>query len=208
MKLLGPLQLQAMLYPAQKLISLRQLMKVFATDVSFIVQFLQRKERATRTQPSLFSAINALQTLGQKSDVADTASIELHVDSRRLLADCKQTTSMCSHFLSRKNCCLNGFKIDVPCVDVRFNATNKLSRQCHVAGRVAHLDERLQLPIVSYMRVIVQRVLQTNRWLAFATLRPQTQVNAKDGAFTCSPRKHFSEKLCLADKIFAQHKRA
>src|SRR5215813_4976846 len=208
MKLLGPLQLQAMLYPAQELVGLRQFVKVFAADVSLIVQFLQRKERATRTQPSFFAAINPLQTLRKKLDIANAAAIELHVNGCRLFADGKQATPVRSHFLARKNRRLNRFKIDVPGIDVRFNATNKLARQRHIAGRVSHLDERLQLPIVCYMRVVIQRMLQTNRRFAFTALWTQTQINAKDCTFTRGPRKHLSEKLCLADEIFAQRERA
>ena len=100
MQLLRPLQLQPMLNPPQELIRLRQLVKILAGNVPFIVQLLERKQRASRPEPSSFSAIHALQALSQKLDIADPAAVQLHINRFRLLVNRHQPSPMSAHLFS------------------------------------------------------------------------------------------------------------
>src|ERR1019366_4762120 len=80
MKLLPLAQLQLVLQVAQEFIRTGQVMEVLAADVPLVVEFLQREERATRAQPSLFAAVHALLALHQELNVADASAIEFDVN--------------------------------------------------------------------------------------------------------------------------------
>src|SRR5262249_32639125 len=80
MGLLSLAKLKAMFHLAQKLVGGRQLLEVAPADVLLVMEFLERKERSTRSQPAFFSAVNALQTLYKKLDIANAAGVELHVE--------------------------------------------------------------------------------------------------------------------------------
>src|SRR5665811_48162 len=71
--------LQAMLDRAQQSITLAELAKFGIADVPFVVQFLQSEQSASGAQPGLAAAMNALQTLHQKFDLADAAHTALHI---------------------------------------------------------------------------------------------------------------------------------
>ena len=64
----------------QELVCAGQVVKLLAADVALVMQLLQRKQRASGTQPGLASAVNALQALHQKLNIANTAVTELHVN--------------------------------------------------------------------------------------------------------------------------------
>ena len=81
MRLLSLPQLQSMFQIAQELIGVGKVVEVFAADVFLVVQLLQGKHRAARAQPGFSASVDALQTLHQKLDVANSAAIKLHVDA-------------------------------------------------------------------------------------------------------------------------------
>ena len=100
MELLRALQLQPVLHTPQELVGLRKLVKLFATDVPFIMQFLQRKKCATGPQPSFFPAINTLKALGEEFDIPNASTIQFHIDRFRMFSDCHQPAPARSHSLA------------------------------------------------------------------------------------------------------------
>src|SRR5579862_43076 len=75
-----------MLQGAQKLVRAAEFVKFLSADMAIVMQFLQRKERAAGSQPRLRTAIDALQTLDKKFNVADAATVDLHVHPKFVLA--------------------------------------------------------------------------------------------------------------------------
>src|SRR4051812_15892919 len=86
MRLLAAPELQSMLYAPQEFISDRKLVEVFAGEVPFVVQLLQRQQRAAGAQPTIAAAVHALQALREKFDIANPSAIELHVRVVTMLA--------------------------------------------------------------------------------------------------------------------------
>src|SRR5215472_12786748 len=190
-----------MLNFAQKLVGPGQLVKVGAAQMTFVMQFLQRKQRAAGTQPALLSSIHTLQTLRQKFDVANTSMIELNVDGILLLAPGLQTAPLRADPLPRVQGGCNSVKIYVLRVDVSLYALDELAGHGPVSGGVPGLDQRLQLPIVCDARIVVQCVTQADRRFPLTALGTQSQVDAKDGAFRRRSRENVRQQLRLADEI-------
>src|SRR5262249_18821641 len=67
--LLASAELQAMLQPAEELVTRVQLVKIAAADVIFVVQLLQREKRTAGAQPGFAPAVYPLQALHQELDV-------------------------------------------------------------------------------------------------------------------------------------------
>ena len=67
----------------------------------------------------------------------------------------------------------DGAKIDFSPVDERLHLADEAARQLLVSGRVADLDERLQLPIMRHFAVILEGAAELNRQLAFVAARAQ-----------------------------------
>ena len=57
-------------------------MEIVAAEVFLVMQLLQREQGSARVQPRLGAAVDALQTLHQKLDVANAAAVQLDVDGR------------------------------------------------------------------------------------------------------------------------------
>ncbi len=79
--LLAVPQLQTVLQIAQKLVGIGEVMEILSADVLFIMQLLQRKKSASRSQPGFASPIYALEALNQELNIANAAVIDLHVDA-------------------------------------------------------------------------------------------------------------------------------
>ena len=76
MRLLSLAELQAVFQMPQELVCAGQVMKFLAADVALVMQFLQGKQRASGAEPRLASAVNPLQALHQKLNIADAATIK------------------------------------------------------------------------------------------------------------------------------------
>src|SRR5882724_9893232 len=132
MSLLSAAQLQKMFYPTQELISTAEVVKIFATQVTLVMQLLQREHGSAGAQPFFSSTVDALQALHQELDVADTAAVELDVDAARL--DCCLLAT-CANLLQRLERGLDGGKVDLLGVDARLNSADELACQSLVSRR-------------------------------------------------------------------------
>src|SRR5438067_4861505 len=81
--LLAVPQLQAMLDLAKEFVGRAELVKILAAEVALVMKLLQCKESSARTQPGFCAAINALQALHQKLDLANAAAPDLNIDALR-----------------------------------------------------------------------------------------------------------------------------
>src|ERR1700730_14489712 len=102
-----------MLQMTQKLVGTGQIVKFLAADVPFVVQFLQRKESSSRSQPRLCASVYALQALHQKFNVADSSAINFHVDDWFGLSPHLAVVTPALHFLARHQRRLDRRKIDL-----------------------------------------------------------------------------------------------
>src|SRR5688572_10991572 len=164
MGLLPTTQLQPVLDLAQERIGEGQLVKVFAADVSLIVQLLEGEERASRPQPGLFAAVHALQTLDQELDVAYAAGIHLNVSGRYLGHSPRPALG---HFAACGDGRLDGGKIQLLLVHKRLDSADEGPRQGQVSGGVTRLDERLHLPVMRYGSVVMQGMAKADGRFAF-----------------------------------------
>ena len=137
-------QLQVVLQVTKKLISLRQIVMVFAADVSLVVQFMQCKQRSSRPKPTLLAAIDTLQTLHEKFDVPDSSAVELHVygPSDRAPRRHPPTASLVDSF-ARLKCGLHGREVYIRVVNIRRDGGDEFLRESGIACRVARFDHRL-----------------------------------------------------------------
>src|SRR5262249_12061883 len=142
------LQLQAMLKRAQKLVSRAQVVKVRATEVAFVMQFLQGEQRAASAQPRLFTAVHALQTLHKEFDIANAAAVELYINGGRPPAQRQRAPPMLADLAARMDGSFNRGEIDVRSINARLDGTKKFARQIRIARRISRLDQGLELPIV------------------------------------------------------------
>src|SRR3954471_7950949 len=86
---------------------------------------------------------------------------------------------------------------------MRLHPADERPRNAGITGGMTHLDERLKLPVLCRVFVIVQRGSQCDRWLAFVALRTQTQINAEDGPLPRDPRENLGNSLRKANEVFA-----
>src|SRR5581483_4765171 len=156
MGLLTVAQLQAMLHLAKKFISIIQLVKFAAGNVTFVMELLQREQGAAGPQPGLSASVDPLQALHEKFDVANSAAVQLHINglAGRVKHWPGMTASM--HAVASMKRGFNGLEIDLRGIDVRLHRTDKFARQARVAGRVTHLDKRLAFPIMSGVGVVAK----------------------------------------------------
>src|SRR6266850_2638327 len=192
MSLLSAPQLQKMFYPTEKFISTAEVVKILATQVTLVMQLLQREHGPTGAQPFFSPAIDALKALDKKFDIADAAAVDLDVDAARLEC-CLFAT--CADLLQRFERGLDGGKVDLLGVDARLNSADELPCQSLVSRRVTNLDQRLQLPIVRHLGVVTQRRLDGDRGLAFVALRSQTQIDAEDRSLITGAREDLGGQL-------------
>ena len=203
MDLLALPQLQTMFQIAQELVGVGQVLEVLAADVLLVVQLLQSEESAAGAQPRFAAAVDALETLHQKFNIANAAAIDLHIDAGMRHLFQETLAPMAADLLPGLERRLDGDKIQLRAIDIGLHRTGKLARQAHVSGGMAHLDHGLQLPIVGGVGVVVNGVGQRHRGLALAALRTQAQVNAKHRAFAGMPGQQLRGLLRQANKVFA-----
>src|SRR3954452_14978699 len=201
MELLSLAKLQPVLKMAQKCIGRIQLMEIVARNVALIVQLLQREKRASGTQPGLRAAVNTLQALHQKLDISNAAAIDFYIDGV-VLCCVSLTPALMVNLFSSDERGLDGSKIDLVTVNLRLDTANEFAGKFLVTRRVAYLDERLPLPVVGNLRVIIESAGQVYRQLAFISLRPQPQIDPEDHAFGGWPRENFRHLLREAHEIF------
>src|ERR1035437_8953237 len=202
MRLLAVAQLQAVLQVAQELVSVGKVVEVFAADVLLVVELLQSKHRPPRTQPRFATAIDTLQALHQEFNIANATTVELHIDAAlaRLLQ--QALAAVASDFLARGERRLDGKEVQFGTINERLYPAHKLPRQPHIARGMAHLDHGLQLPIMGHVRVIMDRMGQRDRGLAFVALWTQAQIDAKDRSLTSVAGEQFRGLLCQPDEVF------
>src|SRR5947208_6184006 len=171
-----------------------QLVEIAAADVTLVMQFLQREEGPTGTEPGLGTSIHSLQALDEELDIADAAAIHFDVNgfvafSRNLLAP------LAIDFFARQESGFDSREVDLLAVNLWLYSANKRAREGNIARRVANFYKGLPLPIVGRFGVVAQGVGYADRQLAFISLRTQAKINAKDCALSRWTRKDFGELL-------------
>src|SRR5262245_52545323 len=129
MQLLASLHLEAMLDVPQEFIRHAQFLEVGPTEMALIVELLQREQRAAGPEPRLLAAVDALQALQEKLDIANAAAVELYVNGGGFPAQRQRTAAVLTDFATRVGGSLYGGKIDVGHIDPRLHRTNKVPGQ-------------------------------------------------------------------------------
>src|ERR1700739_4712925 len=90
---------------------------------------------------------------------------------------------------------LNRGKVDVGRVDPRLDGADKFTRQTGIARRIPRFDQRLPLPVMGPVGVIVESAAQGHGGFALMSLGAQTKVNAKNRAFRSGTGKYVRDQL-------------
>src|SRR5215472_17100326 len=118
----------------QVVISLRQVVKILPADVFLVVKLLQCEQSSARTQPGFLSAINTLQPLDEKFNVANTPTVELHVNRPVCFG---AQSGLAASFVYPFSCLqrrLNCGKIHIWSIHKRCNCACKFSSEVRVTG--------------------------------------------------------------------------
>ena len=110
-----------------------QLVEIAAADVTLVMQFLQREEGPTGTEPGLGTSIHSLQALDEELDIADAAAVHFDVNgfvafSRNLLAP------LAVDFFAGHERGFDRDEVNFLAVHLRLHAANEGARQSQVAG--------------------------------------------------------------------------
>src|SRR5689334_16722021 len=192
---------------AQEFVGTGQVMEFLAADVPLVMQLLQREQGASGPQPGLRTSVYALQTLHQKLDIPNAASIDFYVDGLVWLRQPDRLLPPRLHFFPRHQRSLDGRKIYFLGIDMRLHGTDKFARQASVSGRIFQLDQRLPFPVMRGFRVVGQCVGQGNSKFTLAVLRPEAQIDTEDGSFARDSREDLGGVLRQPDKVFAVRNR-
>ena len=166
--------LQPMLHGPQVHVRLREHPAEVGDQVPALGQSEGRLQRVALTQPRVLAAVEELERLDEELDLTDPAAPELDVGRRAARLD-ERPVDLPLHRADRR---------DDPSVEAR--PVDGLARQLHearphaeVAGRDARLDERLALPELGAVPVIVAVPVERQDDGAHPPLGPEAQVDAE-----------------------------
>src|SRR5215470_6859543 len=112
-------------------------MEIVAADVTLVMKFMKRKERASRAKPGLGTSVHPLQALYEKFNIPNSPAINFHVD-RLVPFGCDLATALFVDLLAGDQCGLDSSKVDLLAINLRLYAADELARELHVAGGIAH----------------------------------------------------------------------
>ena len=114
----------------------------------------------------------------QELNVANSAAVDLYVYGI-VTGRCSLAATFAIDFLARDQGRLDGGEVHPAAVDLGLDPANELTREGLVPGRVSNLDERLFLPVVSRVRVVVERVAEADGEFAFIALRAKAKIDER-----------------------------
>ena len=112
---------------AQKGVCGVELMKIVSADVALIVKLLQRKERAAGAQPGFAASINALQTLHEEFNVADSTTINFDVE-RFVSFGGSLPAALAVYLFAGDQRCFDGGKVDFFAINLGLNTADEGTR--------------------------------------------------------------------------------
>ena len=169
------LHLQPVFQIAQEGVGGRQA-RVFAIgQKSLVPQAEEGEHRAAVAHPLLASAVQALQTLHQKLDVADPARRQLDVQAAGRAALGSQ---FFADALARFAYRFDGPEVEGALIDQRLHKLQQGGAGLALSRRDARLDQHLLLPVARAFTVVGARAFLGDGDLAQGPVRAQPQVHA------------------------------
>src|SRR5258708_36209681 len=140
-----------------------------------VVQPSKRKQSAAMTDPGNASAMQSLQALHQKLDVANAAWSQFNVERR--FAKTTPVQFLANAF-ARDRHCFDAREIESCGINERLDNLQQLTASLSIACGDTRFDEHLQFPVARACLIIFLRAVEGNADLAETAVRPQPQVNA------------------------------
>src|SRR5207302_9127170 len=134
MRLLAPVELNAVLDLTQELVGAGQLRIIAVGKQAFVIQLAKAVQGAPGADPGIAAAVQTPQALGQELDVANAAPVELHVGRRG--AALPQLLRL---LLTRQERALDSPDIRRCAVHIGLDTAQELARDPRVARRMPRL---------------------------------------------------------------------
>ena len=169
------LQLQAMFHVAQKLVSGSEAGVLGIGEQTFVAQAEQSEHGAAVAHPRLASAVQALEALHQKLDVADAPGSQFNIEPTfaalfrgGLLADA----------LARLGDGFHGAEVERTLVNQRLDKFQQARAGLRFARGNTRFDEHLLFPIAGAPGIIGPRSFIGDADFAEGAVGPQAQIHA------------------------------
>ncbi len=166
------------------------------------MQALHRYESGSGANPRLAAAVQALQTLHDEFDIANSAGGEFHVPECGVIAGLRIAAQLARNFFARANDRAKRDEIKFRAIDKRLHFADKFISGDDVARGTARLDEHLQFPLARRSAIVGKRGFNAGGENPFAALWAKAQVDTEESAVAGHLGEKFRNALRETHKEF------